>query len=87
MSKRTKRTAHAVLLAVGVGGLLHLISLFTLAIQKGQPRYANPAYAVDLDQVFPSLNGATWFFVVGWLSFIIMIIVAYFVLVYLDNKK
>ncbi len=80
MSINFKRFAHATLLAIGIGGLIHLLSLFTLAISRGQLRYANPAYAVDLDQVFPSLNGAAWFFVFGWIGLAAIVGIIYYLL-------
>lgn len=80
MSKGPKRIILATLLTIGIGGAIHLLSLFSLAISRGELRYANPAYAVDLDQVFPSLNGAAWFFVAGWGAFLAMVYGIYYAL-------
>lgn len=75
-----KKLFHALLLAIGCGGLLHLISLFVIGVLRQEIRYFNPAYAVDLDQVWPASNNELWFMIGGWLAFFIMVLIIYFLL-------
>ncbi len=49
-------------------------------------RYFNPAYAVDLDQLWPASNNTLWFMVAGWLGFFSLIASMYYLLVRRGNK-
>lgn len=87
MNSKLKRILLAVLLTIGMGGFVHLLSLFTLAISRRELRFANPAYAVDLDQLFPHLNGAAWFFIAGWAFFVAGICIVYYLLGRLNKNQ
>lgn len=66
LNPEKNRLVRAFFYVIGGGGVIHLATLFTLAITKRNYHYANPFYAVDLDQLMPSLNHNIVFFIAGW---------------------
>ena len=81
MKQFNKKTLlHSIILAIGIGGILHLISLFIIGFIKQDLRYFNPAYAIDIDQLLPASNNQLWFMVAGWLGLTCMVIAVYYFL-------
>lgn len=67
----------AVLYVIGVGGLIHLVSLLTIAIVRQDAAYFHPLYAVDVDQLWPGVHGNWLIYVAGWLIFAAVIALVY----------
>ncbi|MEI7632243.1 MAG: hypothetical protein WCJ60_02885 [bacterium] len=81
MKQFNKKTLiHSIILAVGIGGILHLVSLFIIGLFKQDLRYFNPAYAIDIDQLLPASNNQLWFMVAGWLGLASIVIAVYYFL-------
>lgn len=63
----------AVLYVIGVGGLIHLITLLVIAITKGDLNYFHPLYTVDIDQLWQGSHNNYIVYVGGWLVFFTLI--------------
>jgi hypothetical protein len=63
----------SLLYAIGIGGLLHLLTLMVLAIKEGNLIWFNPLFAVDVDKVFPGLKSNPLSFIGGWLILIVIV--------------
>lgn len=60
----------AVLYVVGTGGIIHLLTLFILAITKDDPHYFNPLYTVDIDQLWSGAKENYFVYFMGWAVFV-----------------
>ncbi len=59
----------ATLYVVGAGGVIHLVTLFILAIVKQDAHYFNPLYTVDIDQLWSGARENYFVYVIGWIVF------------------
>jgi hypothetical protein len=64
----------SLLYAIGIGGLLHLLTLMVLTIKEGNLIWFNPLFAVDVDKVFPGLKNNPLTFIGGWLILIVIVL-------------
>lgn len=73
----TNRGIRAVLYVVGGGGIIHLLTLLLLSIQRKDFQYFNPFYTVDIDQLWPKLVNNLLAYIAGWLIFAVGIYTVY----------
>jgi hypothetical protein len=67
----------AMLYVIGCGGLVHLITLLTLAIIKKNAVFFNPLYTIDVDQIWPAARHNPFVYTLGWVGFFLTIYVVY----------
>lgn len=77
LNPEKNKKVRAVLYVIGIGGLLHLATLLTLAIVRRDAAYFHPLYTIDADQLWPSSHGNWLVYVTGWLVFGLLIWAAY----------
>lgn len=65
------------LYVIGIGGFIHLSTLLLIAIVRQDYTYFNPFYAVDIDQLLPSVKRSIWLFIFGWISTMMAIYTIY----------
>ncbi len=77
LSPENNRKTRAIFYVIGGGGILHLISLFILAVIHRKAAYFNPLYTVDIDQLWPAARNNFAVYVLGWVFFVLLIIAVY----------
>ena len=75
----------ALLYGVGIGGILHLLSLLVVAIIKHNSSWFNPLFTIDAEKVFPNLQNNFVTFWAGWALFVTFLYLIFLVL--LKSKK
>lgn len=71
------KKVRALLYVIGIGGLVHLATLLTLSIVKGDPKYFHPLYTIDVDQLWGATDGNWFVYITGWLVFGGLVYLAY----------